>query len=445
MVRNDRREAAYIGILPIRPPLRQSNNLQTGQTARKGNMTRDYNNQRRDNARPFSRNQSPNRPGSERTPRQARPRLNRETVDRAWESGAPNRHADYRTRSSAGSNSQPPRNRQHSNQPSEHYSTQNDRRPFGNRQNSDRRFERTPNGNAAPRSRSFDSDRRNFDDRRSYSDGPHRNGTGPGFRDNSRRYEQRPQFRDDDQSRGYQGRGPRRYDRQPRDFDPDNRSPRNAERQPGNFKRDKRSPRNFDGPGRSSYQAQRPGTQNPRWQSRPEAQRGRSYQDQQHFNELAPQNEQFEGDYERFDRPKQQRRPADRPYRRSETPDRKRPETEERHVTRLPDGRVLKGSRPLQRRKAEFWTGVENEAESLIDQVHPDSTSTEKQADQRPAEAPREPSAREKATPKSQHKPRVRAASAVKRERKPGAKKGAARGSSTSPKPSQRGFKWPTS
>src|SRR5947209_19314945 len=148
MVRNDRREAAYIGILPIRPPLRQSNSLQTGQTARKGNMTRDYNNQRRDNARPFSRNQSPNRPGSERTPRQARPRLNRETVDRAWESGAPNRHADYRTRSS--SSSQPPRNRWNNNQSSEH--AQYGRGPSGNRPNSDRRFERTPNGNAGPRS-----------------------------------------------------------------------------------------------------------------------------------------------------------------------------------------------------------------------------------------------------------------------------------------------------
>ncbi|MFL5586524.1 MAG: hypothetical protein ACJ8DI_02565 [Ktedonobacteraceae bacterium] len=81
----------------------------------------------------------------------------------------------------------------------------------------------------------------------------------------------------------------------------------------------------------------------------------------------------------------------------------------------------------------------------MIDQVHSDSTSTGKQADQQPEEALQETPAQGKDTSKAQRKPRVRAASSVKRERKPGAKKGAARTRPTVLKPSQRGFKWPTS
>ena len=401
-------------------------------------MTRDYNKQRRDNARPFSRNQSSNRPGAQRSPRQARPRLNRETVDRAWESGAPNRHADYRTRSS--SSGQPPRNRWHNNQPSqssEH--ARPGRRPSGN---SDRSFARTPRANPGPRSRSFDSNRRNFDDRRSYSSSPNRNGARPEFRDNSRHHEQRPQFRENDQSRSYQRPGSRPYDRQPRDFDPKNRSPRNAG--PGNFKRDNRSPRRPGGPDRPPYKTQRPGTQNPRWQSRPAYQRGNSFQHQQHSNEWAPENEQFEGDYERFDGPRSQKRPAAQPPRRGKAPDRGQPEAEERQVTRLPGGRVLKGPRLAQRRNAQFWTEVADETEDLIDQVHPGPTPTKKQAGQRPKEALQETPVQEKGTPKAQRKPRARAASAVKREKKPGARKGASRTRPTVLKPSQRGFKWPS-
>src|SRR5712691_2984937 len=102
----------------------------------KGNMTRDYNKQPRDDMRPSSRNQSSNRPGDERSPRPARPRLNRETVDRAWESGAPAQHADYRTRSSSNNSGQPPRNNWRNNQQSEHSTAQNGRRPFGNHQDS---------------------------------------------------------------------------------------------------------------------------------------------------------------------------------------------------------------------------------------------------------------------------------------------------------------------
>src|SRR5438874_3579629 len=124
-------------------------------------MTRDYNKQSRDDMRSLPRDQSPNRAGGERSSRTPRPRLNRETVDRAWKSGAPIQHADYRTRSS---NGQPSRNSWRNNQQSEHSSAQNGRRPYGpngpngphgNNPSNQRSFERTPNSNFGPRPQPF--------------------------------------------------------------------------------------------------------------------------------------------------------------------------------------------------------------------------------------------------------------------------------------------------
>src|SRR5436305_10403497 len=117
-------------------------------------MATDYDNQPREDTRSCPRNQSANRAGDERSPRTPRPRLSRETVDRAWKSGAPIQHADYRTRSS---NGQPSRNSWRNNQQSEHSSAQNGRRPYGpngphgNNQGNQRNFERTPNSNFGPR------------------------------------------------------------------------------------------------------------------------------------------------------------------------------------------------------------------------------------------------------------------------------------------------------
>src|SRR6266487_5208701 len=105
-------------------------------------MTREYNKQRRDDSRPSFRNRSSNNYGDERAPRPARPRLNREIVDRAWESGAQHAHADYRPRSS---NGQPPRgnngprNNWHNQQPSEYSSSQNGH--GGNRPSNNQRQE----------------------------------------------------------------------------------------------------------------------------------------------------------------------------------------------------------------------------------------------------------------------------------------------------------------
>src|SRR5215469_7194209 len=67
----------------------------------KGNMTREFNQNQRYDSRPSYRGSSSNnRYGAEQPSRPTRPRLNRATVDRAWENGAPHRHADYKPRHS---------------------------------------------------------------------------------------------------------------------------------------------------------------------------------------------------------------------------------------------------------------------------------------------------------------------------------------------------------
>src|SRR6266849_2573820 len=113
-------------------------------------MTRDFNEQRRYDRYSSSRNQSSGRSGEERTPRPARPRLNRQTVDRAWESGARRDHADYRTRSN---NEQPPRSNHRRNQYTDYTSTQNSRKPLDDRQDSYQRPQRTFNSDGSQSSR----------------------------------------------------------------------------------------------------------------------------------------------------------------------------------------------------------------------------------------------------------------------------------------------------
>ena len=147
----------------------------------------------------------------------------------------------------------------------------------------------------------------------------------------------------------------------------------------------------------------------------------------------------------------------------------------ERHVTRLPDGRVLKGPRPVQRRNAQFWTGVTNDTSELVGHIQeakPDehtqevstreavatpsasetltsampSTSEASIASSLPEEVVSTDSSHDEITSdevpmaesgskEAPQKRRTRTASAVTRTKKP---------RSTGPKPSQRGFKWPT-
>ena len=449
-------------------------------------MTRDYNKQPRDDMRSSSRDQSPNRAGEERTPRPPRPRLNRETVDRAWESGAPTQHADYRTRSS---NGQPSRNNWRNNQPSAHSSAQNGNRPYrpseprGNQQGNQRSFERTPNGNFGTRPRSYNASRERYDNQRPGGNsrpgspgGFQKNGAYPGSRDNQQRQsqDQRPPFRENERNRGYQGRGSDESGQ--RDFKRDDRSPRSFERKPGNFERNSRPPRNFKpqtrdnereghsarsfeqgerpqrnhaGGNRPFYPARQRDTQNPRWQSRPAARQDSSSQERPGVN--VREGELFEGDYERFDTQASQRnvRP-ERPAQGSKTGGRTRTEPEERHVTRLPDGRVLKGPRPAQRKNAQFWTGIASETEELIKQVESPSTSETPGASETVV-APDTQSATEKAAQgsavyekkatKAPRKPRSKAASAIASSKKEAKKEGVKKPRSSGPKPSQRGFK----
>src|SRR5438876_3398298 len=127
-------------------------------------MTRDFNNQRREDPQSDSRGSSSRRFGEERPSRSARPRLNRDMVDRAWENGARQNHADYRTRSE--SNSHPPRDSRRPNQHSNQYSAQNSsngRKPYGNRKDNYRPGEHSSRSNNGPRPRSFESSMRTFD------------------------------------------------------------------------------------------------------------------------------------------------------------------------------------------------------------------------------------------------------------------------------------------
>jgi hypothetical protein len=390
-------------------------------------MTREFDKQRRNDSRPSFRNKPVNRYGDQRAPRQARPRLNRETVDRAWESGAQHAHADYRPR---GNNGQPPRNNRHNQQPSEYSSTQNGHggnRPYNNQrqgQYRDRRSQRTPGENYGPRSRSFDSSntgRRDFDDQRSgerrdyreRSNGPDRR---PGYRDNRDNAQsrgQRGQFRGRDQDRDYRRR----------DFERDERGRRDAGR--GSFETDSRGGRRFQDQRSGS------GTRNPRWQNRSWEQRQTNERSERPYR--SAYNERFEGDYERFDRRDDNRRPGRpegrAPRGRQHYDDNER--TEERHVTRLPDGRVLKGPRPVQRKEAQFWAGISESTDDLIGHIPPsENADTQELAT---AAHTGNKSARAR-------KPRTRTASASVRAKKANTAREGKRG----PKPSQRGFKWPT-
>jgi hypothetical protein len=440
----------------------------------------DYNKQRPDDERPSSRPQAPNnRYGEQRSSGPARPRLNRESVDRAWESGAPSTHADYRPRNPRGNNIRPSQNTPQGNwrnaQQSEHSSAPNGRRSFDNRQDHPRPDRppytpHTPSSSEGPRPRSFNTynntdntSRPRFDDRRNdrpnSTDRPHSNGPNNGPRPNFRpqpNNNQRPPYRENDRYQGTPPRNSERDERQPREFERDQRPPRKFDRQPGAFNRDNRPPRGNERRGepgrfeRDNRPARYPqaNMQNPRWQSRPGVQGEQHGPDGQH--------EQFEGDYERFDGTQRRERPIT-PYR--PNPGKERPvrrddqssTEEERHVTRLPDGRVLKGPRTVQRRDAEFWTEVADESAQLVKPLHDATSPAEEIEGKQPTEGiegnpPIEESG-DKGTlrpEKKAYKPRTRVASSVARAKKPRTKKGESKPPSKGPKPSQKGYKWPT-
>jgi len=375
-------------------------------------MTRDFNNQRREYPQSDSRSSSSRRYGEERSSRPARPRLNRDMVDSAWENGARQNHADYRTRSD--SNSHPPRDNRRPNQYSAQNST-NGRKPYGNRQDSYRPGERSPRSNNGPRPRSFESSMRTFDDqkynqyeRRGYSNQPYRDEYRPGNRENSQHPNSRSQYQGRDPYRGSQARDYNRDGRQPRSYD-----------------RDKRSSRDASGPD----------THNPRWQSRPARQHDNYPRKPPDSKRYGAEQELFEGDYEHFEASDS----AQPPTRQTRVDTDASQPLEERHITRLPDGRVLKGTLNEQHRNAEFWTEIAQESDELVQQIGP--SNTQEVTTKHPADFPT--TASTKGKPKS----RTHTASASMRERKTTKAKvrqSTPKPRSTGPKPSQRGYKWPT-
>jgi hypothetical protein len=377
-------------------------------------MTRDFKKQRRDNERPYSRNSSSSRYGEERSPRPARPRLNRDMVDRAWENGARRDHPDYHAHRS--DQSQSPRdNRQRYQQPTAQNS-RNYRKPYGNRQDGYRSGERNANSRNGARPRSYESgmrkfDEQHYDEHQGYSDRPGAAGPRPAY----------PRYSDSrSQGRG-QSRDPRR-----RDFEREERSPRGPDRdyrKPREFDREARPPRSFERDKRSSRHGPQPDTQNPRWQSRPDKFSRRP----QESSRFRPEPEQFEGDYERFDAANT-----------AQSPSRAYADTRERDVRGVSNERVRKDPRDVKRKDAKLRAEITREADELVAPVvkPPDVVTTEEAAEH-PADPPQ--------TTPTQEKPesRTRAAGAARREKKTGAGQSKPRARSTGPRPSQRGYKWP--
>jgi len=435
---------------------------------------------------PSSRNSASGKYREEQSSRPARPRLSRDAVDRAWENGATRTYADYHPRQNSPTSpaqrqgrpapayerSRQPQNRR-PYEPSQqtygaphHPSRPGGYQPRPQSEEGPRRFERpgyrAPGGQPGLSSERWtrhttpqqpgnyaehhENDRpprfqqENRDNYRSTSRPPRFQQEN---RDNYRSTNRPPRFQQDDRDNYRNTNRPPRFQQENRDtYRSANRPPRFQQDGPETYRSSNR-PRSFDrseqgsrpparGPHRDNY--------NPRWQSRPGPQR--DYVQQQR-DYPAPRNEyanerpgraQFEGDYERFS-------------------DHERPDTHERPapayeppVTRLPDGRVLKGSRPSQRRQATFWNGVEDQTSELLSNVSTPQEEAE-QADPQEQEAP----ATRPARPKKPGASRVRSVKTVKTTRPEGAKPHTdkvARKNARGPqkpvtRPSRRGYKWP--
>jgi len=147
------------------------------------------------------------------------------------------------------------------------------------------------------------------------------------------------------------------------------------------------------------------------------------------------EQELFEGDYEHFDKSN-----SAQPHTHQTKVDKYAPQRlDEHNVTRLPDGRVLKGTPDEQHRDAEFWTEIAQESGELFKQV--ESSHIQEATTKDPADLPNA------ASTKRKPKPRAHTASDSTRERKTTkarVRQSTPKPRSTGPKPSQRGYKWPT-
>ena len=361
-------------------------------------MTRNFSNQRRDDTQPSPRNSAPGKYREEQSSRPARPRLSRDAVDRAWENGATRTYADYHPRQNpqtsptqrpgrptpAYERSRQPQNRRpyESSQETHGAPRQGGYQPHQRPEDGQRRFNQ-PGGYRAPGGQPGLNN-----ERWTRNDAPQRPGNyednrpprfpqqspNPNYREDNRppRFQQNspnPNFRGTNQPSRFQHDGPNPNYRE------DNRPPRFQQNSPNPNYRGTNRPRPFErsdgdrfaGGKRNNANGVRD-SYNPRWQSRPGPQR--VYADQQR-GEAVTRNEyiseqpgraQFDGDYERFTE-------HERVNKREQVA---RPEPiRERPATRLPDGRVLKGSRVSQRKQAGFWNGVEGQTSELLPNVSP--------------------------------------------------------------------------
>jgi hypothetical protein len=431
-----------------------------------------------------SRNFASGKYREEQSSRSARPRLSRDAVDRAWENGATRTYADYRPRQNS---STPPAQRQGRPAPAPERSRQpQNRRPYeqsqapystprygGNqprRQPDDRPRPSHQPGYRAPGGQpGLNSERwtrtsspqqsGGYTERYEENRPPHFRQNNPAYHDASRAPrspQQAPNtYRDSQRSSRFQHdggpassyRGPDRTPRfqqgsgsdtyrgsdRPMRFQQEGASDYRRPQHQRPFERAERGREHFARGQRGPAPARRD-SYNPRWQSRPGSQR--EYAAQQHDYTERPGRAQFEGDYERFNE-----RPAT-----FESPTRpERPEASYiRPVTRLPDGRVLKGSRPAQRKQARFWNDVEDQTSALLANVASPAAAESLPQDQ---PAARKPAAR----PKKPGQSRARKMKTVKTARaespRPQSEKVARKNAHKPPKPvirpSQRGYKWP--
>lgn len=456
-------------------------------------MTRDFNNQHRENTRSFSHNNSsPNNRNSGEghgpNARAGRPRLNREIVDRAWESGARQQHADYRTRTSGpatrGNGNSNFQGRPYGNRDQNGYS--DNRRPYGSDRpgfNRDRDSQGGPgyNPNRRDSRPPFNRDNNHHDGRPGFQRGPgNYQESRPGFnRDSDQRsfqrgpgnyQESRPGFnrdrapynRDNDQrgGAGFQ-RGPGGYQENRPGFNRDNnhRGPGHHQEGRPSINRDERAPYNRDNnqrgggfnrdsrPGFNRDNDQR-GPRSFQRDSRPGFNRdqrgsggfdrsngGRSFNGPRPFNR---EGSQFAGDYEHFNAYDERGRSTARPFQGRTSP--VQPPKPERHVTRMEDGRVIKGSRASQRKNAQFWEEIGKDAKGLVAPIKATpETEAPEEAIVLPTEEVEGQEGEVAAKPRKPVARRPRTTAAASRTKRTEAKK-----RSTGPRPSQKGFKWPT-
>jgi hypothetical protein len=408
----------------------------------KGNMTREFNNyQRYDSRPPYRSSTSNHRYGAIQPSQPAKPRVNRAMVDRAWVNGAPHRHADYKTRQSheAGAHErQQPQKFGHHRQQSE-YSLHN-RSPYEREtRNNDQRFSHHSSrpqyantfSNRYPGQRQHpNQDVHTFTDQR--GKGPEDNtyqgrNNHPNF--NRRRYNQETEQLDRQTNKTYA------YRTNPSDHRHNGEQQRPRDYQTHPYNRDERYNQRDRFSDRREHNHSRPSFP-PTPPARPSWERNRTERYERR------DIEQFKGDYEQFNHSSiNQLEHPKKHDRRQHTPQTHAHQTAppiEHHVTRLPDGRVMKGPRPAQRKNAQFWTEIANDADELVKHAQQPTQQTE--ATQECAQTTPLPTESHLPTARPTSSRAKTAQRAAARARKEKTNKPASNG----PRPSQRGFKWPT-